>query len=324
MAAALGMILGAGTRMLSEHAQQQRQLEFQQKEAYNQMLEDHFNKNPADAANPAFAKEGKKAFGETWDARQQIYGMAATHKQAEDTQYEKLMGGGEQPIKHPQTLEEWQDFHDKLIAGRQHFSDNPAMLKGVDDHIASAEKAMEELRTQQGQTERQQAGFQNDERLRQERHADSETLLRDRIGAETGKEEKMIGLREGANIDEARKKKELGLTGAGDKPAKPVDPMVAANRAGVVLTKLQKQADTQFKDKEPTFWHRAEHQKWQADKEAWVAKQATTAGVNPETGLPLSMSPVEAPTGGTDNVRTDTTGKKWKLNAKGDGWEPAK
>jgi hypothetical protein len=294
MAAALGMILGASARALGEHAQEKRQLEHEANQHFLQTIDDHLKAHPEDAATPEFAKYGKKIYGEHWEPMQQILGFAAQQKQKEESQFAQLMGGGSQqsPIKQPQTMEEWQDFHDKLITGRAHFADNPAMLKAVDDHIASAEKAMEQLRTEKGQTERQKAGFQQQETLRQEHHSDAETLLKDRIGAETGKEKEMIGLRESANIDEARKKKELGLTGTGDKPAKPIDPMVAANRAGVVLSKLQKQADTQFKDKEPSsWWDRDAHRKWTADKEAWLAKQAHAAGVNPETGLPLSMSP---------------------------------
>jgi hypothetical protein len=332
MGAALGLIFGAGLGMLGGYERQQREQKQKQTEAADQFIMQSGEKDPAGfahylSATPEGQKWGKRHFGEGLEMATGLAQARAVHVQKQAADFQNLVGGEQpssqpmtgasptpgqgqpaagtspspaaspqgqpqpSPIKHPQTLEEWQAFHDKLISGRAEFADNPAMLKALDDHIASAEKAMEQLRTQQGQTQRQQTGFQNQETLRKERLGDEEKLLGERGAQEKG----LIGARESASLDEARQKKKEGLTGSGDKPAKPVDPMVAANRAGVVLSKLQKQADKEFADKEPGFWNRAGHRQWQADKEAWLAKQATTAGVNPDTGLPLSLSPVETP-----------------------------
>jgi hypothetical protein len=307
MAAALGMILGMGARALGEHAQEKRQMEMAHDQMVFQMYQSHPQAAITKGGQEWLTKHGGKEVAEGF---MQIGTLAHQAHQG----FGQAFGG--QPNSGPMSQGQGQpqpgaspqdpatEMKQRIGAMEQYMaSDQWSQLSSEDQKLGTMlynrhVQEYEKLTGQKAQSERQQAGFQQQETLRKEHVGDAEKLLHERIGAETGKEEKMIGLREGANIDEARKKKELGLTGAGDKSTKPVDPMVAANRAGVVLTKLQKQADTQFKDKEPHFWNRAEHQKWQADKEAWLAKQATTAGVNPSTGLPLSMSPVETPANG--------------------------
>lgn len=174
MAAALGMLLGAGATYLGRQAQQQRALEFQQKEEFHQGFDQFLNSNPAAAANPEVQKIGKQVYGKLWEPKMQILGFAAQAKQKEDQQFQALTGGGQQSQqgqpaaapqggqqpqqaqpKQPQTPQEWEAYRHQLIQARGHFTD-PAHLKALDDEIAfakdqtdKAEHHAEYLQTQQ-------------------------------------------------------------------------------------------------------------------------------------------------------------------------------
>jgi hypothetical protein len=169
MAAALGMILGAGATYLGTQARERRQLKHEADQHFLETIDDHLKQHPEDAATPEFAKYGKKIYGEHWEPMQQILGFAAQAKQKEQQQFQELTGGGGQPssqpmmgasptpgqgqpaagslpspaaspqsqFKMPQSADEWEAYRHKLIQARGHFTD-PAHLKALDDEISFA------------------------------------------------------------------------------------------------------------------------------------------------------------------------------------------
>lgn len=174
MAAALGMILGAGASYLGTQAREQRQLKHEADQHFLQTIDDHLKAHPEDAATPEFAKYGKKIYGEHWEPMQQILGFAAQAKQKEQAQFDQLTGGGGQPqqtpqggqrqpasgAQIPQTPDEWEAYRHKLIQARGHFTD-PAHLKALDDEIAFAkdqtDKAEHHQEFEQTAADRKQA-----------------------------------------------------------------------------------------------------------------------------------------------------------------------
>lgn len=238
MAAALGMILGAGASYLGTQARQKRQDEHEANQHFLQTIDDHLKAHPEDAATPEFAKYGKKIYGEHWEPMQQILGFAAQAKQKEDAQFQQIAA----PQKMPQTMEEWQNYRNQLIQGRSHFTD-PNHIKAIEDEVASAEKAIEQMRSQQGAESRQKTTLANQQQMLKERLAGEKELL----GARGAQEKSLIGAREGASLDLAREKKKEGLTGAADKadkPAKPIPESVERGRRTLTVDRLNKEFDS--------------------------------------------------------------------------------
>jgi len=181
MGAALGMILGAGARMLGNEAADKRQQKQQADQHFLETIDEHMKAHPEDAANPEFAKYGKKIYGEHWEPMQQILGFAAQAKQKEDAQFQQLTGGGggqpapqgaapqqgqPRPVgaQQPQTPDEWEAYRHKLIQARGHFTD-PAHLKALDDEIAFAKDQTDKAEHHQEFEQTQQRIAQNEQTL---------------------------------------------------------------------------------------------------------------------------------------------------------------
>lgn len=252
MAAALGMILGAGARMLGEHAQQKRQMEM----AHDQMIMQMYQKNP----QLATTKEGqawltKHGGSEVAQGFLQIGNIAQqAHKG-----FGQAFGGGEpQPAGQAQPAPATpapsaatpQDpaagMKQRLDAMEQYMASDAWRNLSPEDqklgqllynrHLQEYEK----LTGQKAQSERQQAGFQQQETLRKERVGDEEKLLGER-GAQ---ERSLIGARESASLDEARKKQAEGLTGATNKESKPVPESAERARRTTTVERLNKEYDS--------------------------------------------------------------------------------
>lgn len=191
MAAALGMILGAGAGYLGTQAREKRQNEHEANQHFLETIDDHLKQHPEDAAAPEFAKYGKKIYGEHWEPMQQILGFAAQAKQKEQQQFQELTGGGGQPssqpmtggppppgqgqpaasptttataspqgFQPPKTADDWEAYRHKLIQARGHFTD-PGHLKALDDEISFAkdqtDKAEKHTEVEETRADRLQA-----------------------------------------------------------------------------------------------------------------------------------------------------------------------
>jgi hypothetical protein len=247
------MILGMGARALGEHAQEKRQMEMAHDQMVFQMYQSHPQAAITKGGQEWLTKHGGKEVAEGF---MQIGTLAHQAHQG----FGQAFGG--QPSSGPMSQGQGQpqpgaspqdpatEMKQRIGAMEQYMaSDQWSQLSPEDQKLGTMlynrhVQEYEKLTGQKAQSDRQLAGFQQQETLRKERTGDAEKLLHERIGAETGKEKEMIGLREGANIDEARKKKELGLTGAADRPAKPIPESVERGRRTLTVDRLNKEFDS--------------------------------------------------------------------------------
>lgn len=243
--------------MLGEHAQQKRQMEM----AHDQMIMQMYQKNP----QLATTKEGqawltKHGGSEVAQGFLQIGTLAQQAHQG----FGQAFGGGQaspQPAGQGQPAPATPTPSAPAAAPQDPAAGMKQRLDAMEQYMASDAwrnlspedqklgellynrhlQEYERLTGQKAQSERQQAGFQQQEKLRTERVGDEEKLLHER-GAQ---ERSLIGAHESANLDEARKKKSEGLTGgaAGAEP-KPVPESAERARRTTTVERLNKEYDS--------------------------------------------------------------------------------